>query len=141
MLDAIRNFGQDGAVLLLGLAVGAAWIVAIVAPNSSYDHLRDDEAEEHVRELLKSASDPIAVLLLVAAGLAILGGALIGGVGALIAAFGFFTNRWTLANGSSGEGQKKDQKPGKTQRILAVSLTLFFSVLAAASAGLAMFGL
>ncbi|MEL6727004.1 MAG: hypothetical protein AAFZ74_17545 [Pseudomonadota bacterium] len=141
MLDAIRNFGQDGAVLLLGLAVGAAWIVAIVAPNTSYDHLRDDEAEDHVRELLKSASDPIAVLLLVAAGLAILGGALIGGVGALIAAFGFFTNRWTLANGSSGEGQKKDQKPGKTQRILAVSLTLVFSVLAAASAGLAMFGL
>ena len=74
-------------------------------------------------------------------GLAILGGALIGGVGALIAAFGFFTNRWTLANASSGSGKKQDQKPGKTQRILAVSLTLVFSVLAAASAGLAMFGL
>ncbi len=141
MLDAIRNFGQDGAVLLLGLAVGAAWIVTIVAPNTSYDHLKEDAAEDHVRELLKSASDPIAVLLLVAAGLAILGGALIGGVGALIAAFGFFTNRWTLANAASGEGKKRDQKPGKTQRILAVSLTLVFSVLAAASAGLAIFGL
>ncbi|MCR9269960.1 MAG: hypothetical protein NXH72_08245 [Hyphomonadaceae bacterium] len=141
MLETIRNFGQDGAVLLMGIAVGAAWIVAIVAPNTSYDHLNDDEAEDHVRELLKSASDPIAVLLLVAAGLAILGSALIAGISALIAAFGFFTNRWTLAGIKAKDGKTDHQKPGKTQRILAVSLTLIFSLVAAAGAGLAVFGL
>ena len=136
MLDAIRDFGQSGAILLLGLAVGAAWIAAIVAPNTSYDHLKGDDAEEHVRELLRSASDPIAVLLLVAAALAILGGALVSGITSLLAAFGFFTNRFTLPTGESAK-----ESGGKTQRVLAVSMTLVFSVVAAAAAGMAVFGI
>jgi hypothetical protein len=140
VFETLRNFGQDGAALLLGLSVGAAWIIAIVAPNVSYDHLRGGDADDHVRELIKSASDPIAVLLLVAGGLAILGSALVSGIAALIAAFGFFTNRWTLANIKSSETKKADQKPGKTQRVLAVSLTLVFSAVAAASAVFAVFG-
>lgn len=140
MFETLRNFGQDGSTLLLGLSVGAAWIIAIVAPNTSYDHLQGEDADDHVRELIKSASDPIAVLLLVAGGLAILGSALVAGVGALIAAFGFFSNRWTLANIKSGTSKKTEQKPGKTQRILAVSLTLVFTAVAAVSAVFAIFG-
>jgi hypothetical protein len=85
-------------------------------------------------------SDPIAVLLLVAGGLAILGSALVAGIAALIAAFGFFSNRWTLANVKSSGSKKADQKPGKTQRIVAVSLTLVFSAVAAVGAGFAMIG-
>lgn len=140
MIDAIRNFGQSGAILLLGLSVGAAWIAAIVAPNTSYDHLEQDDADEHVRALLKSASDPIAVLLLVAGALAILGGAIVAGIAALIAAFGFFTNRWTLAGTPSKSAEPGERRAGKTQRILAVSLTLVFSLVAAAAAVLAVFG-
>ena len=136
MLNALRDFGQSGAILLLGLAVGAAWNAAIVAPNTSYDHLKGDDAEEHVRELLRSASDPIAVLLLVAAALAILGGALVSGITSLLAAFGFFTNRFTLPKGESAK-----ESGGKTQRVLAVSMTLVFSVVAAAAAGMAVFGI
>lgn len=141
MLDAIREFGQSGAILLLGLAIGAAWIAAIVGPNTSYDHLDDDEdAEAHVRELLKSASDPIAVLLLVAGGLAVLGGAMVAGIAALIAAFGFFTNRWTLASAKTGGSKSEQKSVGKTRRILAVSLTLVFTLVAATAAGLAVLG-
>ena len=103
MLEAIRNFGQDGAVLLLGLSIGAAWVVTMVAPNASYDHLSTSNADKHVRELLRATSDPIAVILLVAGGLAILGGALVAGITSFLAAFGFFTNRWTLANFKRGE--------------------------------------
>ena len=138
MLDTIRDFGQNGAALLIGLSVGAAWIAAIVSPNTSYDHLTAIQAEKHVRELLKSASDPIAVILLVAAGLAILGGATVSGILSLIAAAGFFSNRWTLASIKSGDG--KEEAPGKTQRILAVSLTLLFGLAAAAAAILAVLG-
>ena len=138
MLDTIRDFGQNGAALLIGLSVGAAWIAAIVSPNTSYDHLTAKQAEKHVRELLKSASDPIAVILLVAAGLAILGGATVSGILSLIAAAGFFSNRWTLASIKSGDG--KEEAPGKTQRILAVSLTLLFGLAAAAAAILAVLG-
>ena len=138
MLDTIRDFGQNGAALLIGLSVGAVWIAAIVSPNTSYDHLTAIQAEKHVRELLKSASDPIAVILLVAAGLAILGGATVSGILSLIAAAGFFSNRWTLASIKSGDG--KEEAPGKTQRILAVSLTLLFGLAAAAAAILAVLG-
>lgn len=138
MLEIIRNFGQSGAILLLGLSVGAAWIAAIVAPNTSYDHLKDKGADAHVRELLKAASDPIAVLLLVAGGLAILGGALVSGIAALLAAFGFFTNRWLLPNAEAAKSEQ--DSGGKTQRVLAVSMTLIYTTVAAIGAVLAVFG-
>lgn len=141
MFEAIRNFGQSGAILLLGLSVGAAWIVAIVAPNTSYDHLKNKDADEHVRELLRAASDPIAVLLLVAGGLAVLGGILIAGIAALIAAIGFFTNRWTLASATSKRPDKGEENAGKTRRILAISSTLVFSLVAAAAAICAVLGI
>ena len=140
MLEAIRTFGQSGAILLLGLAVGAAWITTIVAPNTSYDELDNADADHHVRELLRASSDPIAVTLLVACALAILGGALAAGVSAGIAAFGFFTNRWTLGSGSPSTRKKQDGTAGKTQRVLAVSFTLVFSLVAAVSAVLAVLG-
>ncbi|MCR9194330.1 MAG: hypothetical protein NXH88_06340 [Hyphomonas sp.] len=141
MLETIRNFGQDGATLLLGLAVGAAWIVTIVAPNTSYDSLDATRADKHVRGLLKSASDPIAVVLLVAGGLAILGGALVSGVTAFLAAFGFFTNRWTLANFKRGETPPDAKEKRKAQRAIAVSLTLVFALVAAVAAVLAVLGI
>jgi Na+/proline symporter len=140
VLEAIRNFGQSGAILLLGLAIGAAWIVAIVSPNTSYDHLKGKNADQHVRELLKSASDPIAVLLLVACALSILGGAMASGIASLIAAIGFFTNRWTLASSPSRKSSESEQTVGKTRRILAVSLTMVFSLLAIAAAIFAVLG-
>ena len=141
MLETIRNFGQDGATLLLGLAVGAAWIVTIAAPNTSYDSLDATRADKHVRGLLKSASDPIAVILLVAGGLAVLGGALVAGVAAFLAAFGFFTNRWTLANYKRGETPPDANEKRKAQRAIAVSLTLVFALVAAVAAVLAVLGI
>ncbi len=141
MLETIRNFGQDGATLLLGLAVGAAWIVTIVAPNTSYDSLDATRADKHVRGLLKSASDPIAVILLVAGGLAILGGALVSGAAAFLAAFGFFTNRWTLANFKRGETPPDANEKRKAQRAIAVSLTLVFALVATVAAVLAVLGI
>jgi hypothetical protein len=141
VLETIRNFGQDGATLLLGLAVGAAWIVTIVAPNTSYDSLDATRADKHVRGLLKSASDPIAVILLVAGGLAILGGALVSGVAAFLAAFGFFTNRWTLANFKRGETPPDANEKRKAQRAIAVSLTLVFALVATVAAVLAVLGI
>ena len=141
MLEAIREFGQDGATLLLGLAVGAAWIVAIVAPNTSYDRLDATRADKHVRGLLKSASDPISVILLVAGAMAILGGALVAGITALLAAFGFFSNRWTLASYKRGETPPDANEKRKAQRAIAVSLTLVFALVAAVAAALAVFGI
>ncbi len=141
MLETIRDFGQNGATLLLGLAVGAAWIVTIVAPNTSYDRLDATRADKHVRGLLKSASDPIAVLLLVAGGLAVLGGALVAGIAAFLAALGFFSNRWTLASFKRGETPPDADEKRKAQRAIAVSLTLVFAFVAAIAAVLAVLGI
>ena len=96
MLEAIREFGQGGAAVLLGLATGAGWGAASIAPNCFYDGLDAGRADRQVRNLLKSVSAPTVFLLLAAGALAILGGAIGAGVCAFIAAFGFFTNSWTL---------------------------------------------
>lgn len=141
MLETIRDFGQSGAVLLLGLATGAAWIMAIVAPNVSYDRLDASRADGHIREMLKAGSDPIAVILLAAGALAILGGALVAGITSFLAAFGFFTNRWTLASFKPGETPPGARRRRKTQRVVAVSLTLMFSLVTALAAVLALLGL
>lgn len=141
MLEAIRDFGQGGATLLIGLATGAAWIMAIVAPNVSYDRLDASRADGHVRELLKSASDQIAFVLIGGAAFSILGGAIGAGITALLAAFGFFSNRWTLASFKRGEAPPDPKHSRKTQRILAVSLTLIFTLVAAIAGILAVLGI
>ena len=141
MLEAIRDLGQGGATLLIGLPTGAAWIMTIVAPNVSYDRLDASRADGHVRELLKSASDQIAFVLIGGAAFAILGGAIGAGIIASLAAFGFFSNRWTLASFKRGEAPPDAKRSKKTQRVLAVSLTLIFTFVAAIAGKMAVLGL
>ncbi|MEL7042709.1 MAG: hypothetical protein AAGL90_14380 [Pseudomonadota bacterium] len=140
MLEPIREFGQDGAVLLIGIALGAAWVSTIAASNISYDQLDTADADRHVRELLKATSDPIAVILLLSGALAILGGALVAGLTALLSAFGFFTNRRTLAEPDRADVSDRAAAPKKTQRAFAVSLTLVFTAVAAIAAAMLLFG-
>jgi hypothetical protein len=139
MLEAIREFGQGGAALLLGLATGAAWMMAIVAPNVSYDRLDASRADGHIRHLMKSGSDPIAFILLAAGALAILGGAVAAGVTAFLAALGFFSNRWTLSRLKAAPSGAKRRR--KTQRVVAVSLTLIFTLVTAIAGVLAFMGI
>lgn len=141
MLEIIREFGQGGAILLCGIATGGAWIAAIVAPNCSYDRLDASRADGHVRQLLKSASDPIAITLLAAAALAVLGNAIGAGITAAIAALGFFSNRWTLASFKKGEIPPGARRRRKTQRVVAVSLTLMFTLVSAAAGVMAIFSI
>ncbi len=138
MLDALREIGQGGATLLFGLATGAAWIMAVVAPNCSYDRLDASRADGHIRQLLKSGSDMIAFVLLGAGALSILGGALAAGITGFLAALGFFSNRWTLSKlPKTPEGVKRRRK---SQRIVAVGLTLMFTLVAGIGGVLAVFG-
>ena len=141
MLEIIRDFGQGGAILLIGVATGAAWIIAILAPNVSYDRLDASRADGHVRQLLKAGSDPIAILLLAAAALAVLGNAIGAGITAGIAALGFFSNRWTLASFKKGEVPPGARRRRKTQRVVAVSLTLMFTLVSAIAGVMAIMGI
>ena len=140
MIEALRTFGQSGAVLAIGLATGAAWIMAIVVPNVSYDRLDYSRADGFVREMLKKGSHQITFILLVGSALAVLGGAVGAAIAAGIAALGFLTNQWTLSS-LSGKTVPGARRKRKTQRVVAVSLTLIFTLTAAAAAVMAMFGI
>jgi hypothetical protein len=140
MLEFIREIGQGGAAVLLGLATGAGCVAAIVAPNCFYDGLDAGRADRQVRNLLKEVSAPTALLLCAAAALAFLGGAIGAAACAGLAAFGFFANSWTLAPTKKGEVPKGVRQRHKTKRVVAVSLTLMFTLVAAIGAALAVFG-
>lgn len=138
MLDGMRDLAQVLAIAFFGFSSGCAWIAAIVAPNTSYDRLDTSRADGHVRLLLTNASGHIAFVLLAASALALLANALGAAVTGALAALGFFTNRWTLAP------RKKSERapPGvrtrdKTKRVVAVSLTLIFTLVAIIATGLA----
>ncbi len=141
MLEAIRGFGQGGATLLLGIALGAAWIMTIVSPNVSYDRLDYSRADGHVRLLLNTASAQIAFILVAASALAVLGGAIGAGIASLLAAFGFFSNRWVLASFKKGETAPGTRGSKKGQRVMAVTMTLMFSCIIVLAAILALLGL
>ena len=139
MLEAIREFGQGGATVLLGLATGAGWVAAIIAPNCFYDGLDAGRADRQVRNLLKSVSAPTVFLLLAAGALAILGGAIGAGVCACIAAFGFFTISGSRRGFMIGETPPGAKRRRKSQRGVAVGLTLMFTLVAGIGAVLAVF--
>lgn len=141
MFELIRDFGQASAALLLGLATGAGWVAGVIAPNSFYDGLDAGRADTQVRNLLKSVSVPVTFVLVAAGALAILGNAYAAGVTSLVAAFGFFSNNWTLAPQKKSSAPKGVKRRRKTERIVAVSLTLIFTFVTAIAAVLAVFGI
>ena len=138
MLDGFRDFSQLLSIVLFGFSCGCAWIAAIVGPNTSFDRLDYSRADGHVRLLLINASNHIAFALLAAAALSFLAGAVGAGVVGALAALGFFSNRWTLARRTKEERAPKGVRAReKTKRVVAVSLTLIFTLVAAIATALA----
>lgn len=140
MFEAFQTVSAGLAAAFAGLATGAAWVVTVVAPNCSFDRLDYSRADGHVRDLLVSASPQIAGVLLAAAALAMLGQAYGSAVLSVLAAIGFFTNTWTLARRKKSEAPPGVRQRKKTQRVVAVWLSLMFGVVAAIASALAVFG-
>ena len=62
MFAALSEFASDIAIALLGLAVGAGWVVVILSPNSSYDgNDSTARADTQIKRLLKDACIPITL--------------------------------------------------------------------------------
>ena len=138
MLTDLQDLFTSLAALLCGFAVGGAWVGVIVVPNASFDQLDESSADQHVRAVLKNSSTPIAGALLAATAFAVLGGAFGAGAVSALAAFGFFSNRWTLAPHKSSERPSNAGHPQKRQRMLAVALSLSFGLAATAAAIMAL---
>jgi hypothetical protein len=129
------------SVLLIGIAVGGAWICAILGPNVFYDKLDAGRANTQVKALLRAGSTPVAGLLLAASCCAFLAGALATGILSLVSAIGFFLNRWTLSGFKRGETPPGARRRRKSQQIVAVSLSLLFLLVAIIAGVLAIIGI
>lgn len=141
MFDLIRSFAGDLGAICAAMATGAAFTATVVSPNISYDRLDASRADGHVRSLLVAASAPLAGLLLAATAFGVLAGHIGAAVTAGIAAFGFFTNRWTLAPRKPGEAPPGVRQRRKSQRTVAVAFSLIFLLVALTSAVLGAVGL
>jgi len=128
------------AAMTAGGAAASGWTAAVIVANTAFDGLDHGRADRHLRKVLVATASFQAILMAAAAGCAILSGAMAAFVTAVIAALGFLSNMWTLA-------PRKDKAPeglhkrNSTMRILAVSLTLIITVLAATSGVLAALGI
>lgn len=139
MLDGLQDTLITLAALLCGIGAGGSWIGLVVVPNESFDHMDYTRADRHVREVIKTGSTFIAGALLLAAAFAALGGAFAASGVAALSAFGFFTNRWTLAPRKPRSAPPGARQKKKSQRIVAVALSLMFGLAAFAAGILAAF--
>jgi O-antigen ligase len=140
LFENLQGILTNLAALFCGFAAGGAWIGVVVVPNASFDHMDYTRADRHVREVLKTGSTVIAGALLLAAALSVLGGAIGAGAVATLAAFGFFTNRWTLAKRAAPSAPPGTRQRKKSQRIVAVALSLIFGLASATAGIMASFG-
>ncbi len=140
MFENLQNILTNLAALLCGFAAGGTWIGVIVVPNEAFDHMDHTRADRHVREVLRSGSTFIAGALLIASAMSVLGGAFGAGAVAALSAFGFFTNRWTLAKRAAPSAPPGTRQRKKSQRIVAVALSLMFGLAATAAGVMAAFG-
>ncbi|MEL6211417.1 MAG: hypothetical protein AAFR44_14815 [Pseudomonadota bacterium] len=141
MFETIQSTAGGFAIAASALATGAAWIACIAAPNCSFDRLDYSRADGHVRQLLKDASGQIAVILLAACALAAIAGAYGSATLSGLAAAGFLTNSWTLAPRKRSESPPGVRQKKKSQRIVAVSLSLMFTAVSAIASILAVFSI
>ena len=111
----------------------------MIVANVAFDGLDYNRADRQLRRVLLVAASFQAILLGGAAVCAIFGGAIAAMVVSLLTALGFLTNVWTLAprKGPRVTGVRENRK-GK--RVVAVSLTLIMTLMAAAAAVLAAMG-
>ncbi|MAP95127.1 MAG: hypothetical protein CMK07_09270 [Ponticaulis sp.] len=141
MFENLQDILTSFAALLCGFATGGAWIGVVVVPNESFDHMDYSRADRHVRDVLKSGSTAIAGTLLAASAFAVLGGSFGAAAIAALACFGFFTNRWTLSKRTEPSSPPGTRQRKKSQRIVAVALSLMFGLAAAAAGIMAVFGI
>lgn len=141
MFENLQNLLTNLSAMLCGFAAGGTWIGVVVVPNEAFDHMDHTRADRHVRQVLKSGSTFIAGALLLGAAFAALGQAFGASAVAALAAFGFFTNRWTLSKRASPSAPPGTRQRKKSQRIVAVALSLMFGIAATCAGVMAAFGL
>lgn len=125
MWENVQVIGNDVGVLLAGLATGIALTITVIAPNTSFDRLDGQRANGHVRALLRSGSFAVGFIYIAAAMLFLISAAYGAGSLSALAAFGFFTNFWTLAPSKRIKGVSVSGRE-KSKRVIAMSMSIMF---------------
>ena len=139
-MPAVGDIFHALSALAAGGATASGWTAAVIVANTSFDGLDHGRADRHLRRVLVNTAGFQAILLAIAAALAVLSGAWAAFVTSAIAALGFFSNVWTLA-------PRKDKTPEgmhrrhSTMRIVAVALSLIFTLTALTAGVLAALGI
>lgn len=138
-MPELSSIFHAAAAMFAGGAAASGWTAAVIVANASFDGLDHARADRHLRQVMVHAAGFQAALLGIAAGFAILSASTAAFVTALVAALGFLSNMWTLAprRDKTPEGLRK---VNSTRRVVAVSLTLIVTLVAAIAGGLAAFG-
>lgn len=139
-MDNLSGIFHAVAALCAGGAAASGWTVAVIVANTAFDGLDAGRADRMLRRVLSATATFQATLLGVAAGFAVFSGAVGAFVTAAIAALGYLTNIWTLSprRDKTVPGVRRREK---TQRLVAVGLTLIFTLVALASGVLAAMGI
>jgi hypothetical protein len=127
------------SALFAGGAAASGWTASVIVANTSFDGLDHGRADRHLRQVLVASAGFQAALLGIAAGFAVMSGAVSAFITAGLAALGFLSNVWTLAprRDKTPDGLKKRNS---TRRMVAVALTLMMTAVALTAAVLAAFG-
>jgi hypothetical protein len=128
------------AALLAGGAAASGWTASVIVANTAFDGLDHGRADRHLRAVIAGAAGFQAILLVTAAGFAILSGATAAFITALVAAAGFMSNVWTLSPRKTGTKPPGVREKRSTRRVVAVALTLLVTFVALTAGVLAAFG-
>jgi hypothetical protein len=136
----LASIMHAAASLCAGGAAASGWTAAVLVANTAFDGLDHGRADRMLRKVLSATAGFQAALLGIATGAALLSGARAAGIVAALAAVGFLSNTWTLAprRDKAPEGLKKKNT---TMRMVAVSLTLIMTMVAAAAGAMAAMGI
>jgi hypothetical protein len=128
------------AAMFAGGAAASGWTAAVIVANTAFDGLDHGRADRMLRKVITATAGFQAAMLGIATGAALLSGATAAGIVAAVAALGFLSNVWTLAprRDKAPDGLRKKNS---TMRVVAVALTLVVTLVSAAAAVMAAFGI
>ena len=138
-MENLETIFRASSAIFAGGAAASGWTTSVIGSNVMFDGLDAGRADRMLRRLITATARFQAVLLLIAAGFAIASGSVGACVTSVVAALGFFSNTWTLSprRDKALPGARRKEK---TQRVVAVSLTLMVTLVAVTAAVLAAFG-
>lgn len=129
----LNSITLAAAALCAGGAAASGWTVAVIVANQHFDGLDAGRADRMLRRVISATAGFQALLLGIATGAALFGGARAAAIICAICALGFLSNVWTLAPRKE-KALPGARKKNSTARAVAVALTLIMT-LAALTAG------